>query len=146
MADLQPPAVLGRAGKAAWRRACATLTEPEQRAARDLIEAYAGEVQILAELRAAWAKEGRPTLTIGQRGAPITHPLLSAMRMHDLAVSQLSRSLKLAPAAPRSVHGRMGRPVGAVSAPDRVASRDMTVSRRPSGEPARVTLLQGGAS
>jgi hypothetical protein len=73
---------------------------------------------ILAE----WQKLGRPVLALGgQTGRnTVPHPLIGMLREADLLCDRLGKSA-------RRPFSRAGRPVGAVSAPDRA-------------EPPRLTL------
>lgn len=106
------PPGLNAAGRAAWKRAMDSLTEPEREQFADVVAAYANEVDLAHRLRAAWVKLGRPA----------DHELVRSMRAADRTVAHLARNLRLTPqTAAGSGTVKPGRPVGAVSAPDRVA-------------------------
>ena len=90
-------------------------------------ERYELQVAIVVQLAAEWEAEGRPTTTLG--GATgrslVAHPLLRQLQ------DAMIRAERLDPARNR----RQGRPVGALSAPDRAApARVLRLAHQPPEE------------
>lgn len=71
---------------------------------------YSEALARLEQIREAWEEAGRPLVSKGSRGQEIEHPLVKLLRDTELHVHRLGGGLN-----------KGGRPVGAVSAPDRAA-------------------------
>lgn len=93
------PPGLRAAGRRAFDRAIAGLTDPEREAFGDLIERFARQVDTAEDLRREWVRLKRPTLAAGSTGQVTAHPLIATMRQADLAVRALARELRLTPSA-----------------------------------------------
>lgn len=93
------PPGLRAAGRRAFERACAGLTDPERETFGDTIERFARQVDVAEDLRREWVRLKRPTLNEGSTGQTVAHPLIGAMRQADAIVARLARELRLTPAA-----------------------------------------------
>jgi P27 family predicted phage terminase small subunit len=122
---MRPPEGLDAAGRAAFRRAVATLAElgepPELSA--DAVHAYALAVSEARTLEREWRKLGASGVREGPRGGVYEEPLLRAIDRAQRRAGELAGELGLTPAARRKLgHAvRGGRSPGAASAPDRAA-------------------------
>lgn len=99
MSAPERPPGLHAAGRRAFDRAIAGLTDPEREAFGDTIERFARQVDVADALRREWVRLKRPTLTTGSTGQTTAHPLIAAMRQADATVRMLARELRLTPAA-----------------------------------------------
>lgn len=130
---MKAPAGLNAAGRAAWDRAMATLTEPERERFADVAASYAHEVDMAARLRAAWKRAKFAA----------SSDLVASIRACDRTIAHLARALRLTPASAAQT-GIPGRPIGAVSAPDRKAAAGEPGAEieRPAGAPPRIVRVK----
>lgn len=95
------PDSLGKAGKSLWGAVATEYTlRPDELAA---LEDVCLITDVIAELEASWAEDGRPMTTRGSMGQLVIHPLIGEIRAQRMARNTLWRQLKLpdldAPAA-----------------------------------------------
>lgn len=109
------PAGLGPAGKKVWESVVKTclLRADELFTLEDACRI----TDMIAELDAAWAEDGRPMTTAGSMGQKVIHPLIGEIRTQRMARNALWRQLKL-PDAPAGASG-----LGDVSTPARKAAQ-----------------------
>lgn len=84
---------------------------------------YARSVDVTYRARAEWVREGRPIVARNPNGASGINPLLKAILVWESASADRAAELGLTPASAKRIGSQRGRgrPVGAASAPDRVA-------------------------
>ena len=118
--SVKPPAGLTAAARAAYTVAERELGEDALRF-RTALLSYAYAVDLESRARAEWEREKRPLIHV--HGAAGVHPLVKVMLETSRSAAQHAAQLGLTPASARRVYPqrRPGRPIGAVSAPDRVA-------------------------
>jgi P27 family predicted phage terminase small subunit len=120
---LEPPRGLDATGRAAWRRAVATLVElgEDPRLSYTALWLYADAAAMAALLRREWRRDGGAGMVVGPRGGRSEHPLLKPLRQAERHAHELGEALGLSPAGRRKLGTRTvgGRPAGAASAPDR---------------------------
>jgi hypothetical protein len=136
----RPPSGLCDAARVAWREAVALVGEGEYPGA---VARYARAVDVVYRARAEWVKGGRQIVARNPNGASGIHPLLKAMLDWERASADRAAELGLTPASAKRIglqRGR-GRPLGANSAPDRVA---LPAPQWRDGEPAVLTLARPG--
>ena len=112
------PETLGDRGRDAWDRANG-VTGGDPRLAPAVLQ-FARAVDDAEGARSEWIAAGRPFLITKPSGRLAVHPLVEVTRMMETRVLRSATELGMTPAsaAPRR---RPGRPLGAVSAPDRRA-------------------------
>lgn len=90
---------------------------------RAAIDRYTLAVEVADQARREWDKLDRPLWTKGSLGQLVEHPLIRTMDRLERAAAGFGDSLGLSPMAERRLGrvGVVGRPLGANSAPDRVA-------------------------
>jgi hypothetical protein len=117
---VKPPAGLTPAARAAYRLAERELGEDAARF-RTALLSYVYAVDLESRARAEWQRDQRPLIQV--HGAAGVHPLAKLVMETARAASWHGAQLGLDPASAKRIypHRRPGRPVGAVSAPDRVA-------------------------
>jgi phage terminase small subunit len=91
----KPPEALGRAGKAAWRRAQRALADQED-ADRlyELVARYANAVDLADRARGEWRKAGRP---FSKASGSAVHPLIRAMQDAERDAARYGEALGLTP-------------------------------------------------
>ena len=116
------PATLHAAAVRARDEAVARLGDDAPRF-RAAIERYVNAVEVADQARREWERGGRELWTKGSQGQLVEHPLIRTMDRLDRAAAAFGAALGLDPASEKRLGrvGQPGRPVGAVSAPDRVA-------------------------
>ena len=90
---------------------------------RAAIRRYVNAVEVADEARRAWEREERPLMHRFSNGVEGMHPLVTTMEKMERQAAAFGASLGLDPvSAARLVPKRAGpgRPLGSVSAPDRV--------------------------
>lgn len=121
-ARIQAPKGLDATGRAAFRRAVAAIerTDRDPLEFRDAVERFARATQDAAEVRRVWRELGKPWLAAGGATgqSDVPHPLVRMIQDADKLAEAYGRALGLDPTPAKA----MGRPVGAVSAPDRAAA------------------------
>ena len=101
---------------------------------RTALLSYTYAVDLESRARAEWEREKRPLIQV--HGAAGVHPLVKIMLETSRSAAYHGAQLGMAPASAQRIYPqrRPGRPIGAVSAPDRVAlpgrSSGGTASRR----------------
>jgi hypothetical protein len=98
MPTIKPPSTLGSAGKAVW----GSITSKYALRADELVtlEDACFITDVIVELEAAWAKDGKPMTTSGSMGQQVIHPLIGEIRTQRMARNALWRQLKLPDEAP----------------------------------------------
>ena len=88
------------------------------------VRRYVLAVDAAEHARRVWESEGRPMRDTFANGMGGVHPFFKAMESAEAQASRFSAELGLSPAAAKRISGSgaRGRPVGAVSAPDRKAA------------------------
>jgi len=116
---VKPPSGLTAAARAAYSRAERELGEDAARF-RTALLSYVYAVDLESRARAEWEREGRPLLQV--HGAAGVHPLMKLMMETARSAAFHGAQLGLDPASAKRINPqrRPGRPMGAVSAPDRV--------------------------
>jgi len=119
----------------AGRRGASVLHATALEAKREAVEAlgedatrfsaavrrYVRAVEVADEARRQWEAEARPLMFRYANSVVGTHPLVQTMERMERQSAAFGAALGLDPmSAKRLRGGRVGRPVGAVSAPDRV--------------------------
>src|SRR3954447_3985612 len=117
---MRPPSGLDPAARAAWRR-CETVLGADLGGFRDAVERYCRAVDLEVRVRREWEALGRPLLV--KHGAVGIHPLVKLLASTAAAAADHGARLGLDPMSSKRLYGpgHGGRPVGANSAPDRVA-------------------------
>jgi hypothetical protein len=141
---VKAPVGLHRAARAAYSLAERELGENAARYRTALLR-YARAEDVAARASAEWERAKRPLVQV--HGAAGVHPLVKIMLEAERAAAYHGAQLGLDPASAKRigvVRGR-GRPLGAVSAPDRVALPPvLTLAHRPGGwvarEPSRLKV------
>ena len=138
---MKPPQGLTPAARAAYRRAESELGEDAARF-RTALLSYTYAVDLEVRARVEWEREKRPLVQV--HGAAGVHPLVKIMLETTRSAAYHGARLGLDPASAKRIypHRRPGRPVGAASAPDRVALPPIQMVERPGvrtlPEPLRV--------
>jgi hypothetical protein len=85
------------------------------------IDRYVNAVEVADQARREWEREGRPMVGHFVNGMEGLHPLVKTMQQLERDASRFGALLGLDPVSAKRVGGgaARGRPVGAVSAPDR---------------------------
>lgn len=87
------PASLGKAGRLVWTSIAAEYElRPDEVAT---LEDACLITDVISELEAAWAADGRPMTTKGSMGQLVIHPLIGEIRTQRMARNTLWRQLKL---------------------------------------------------
>ena len=87
------PSTLGKAGRKLWESIAREYSlRPDELAA---LEDACLITDVIAELDAAWAVDGRPMTTKGSMGQLVIHPLIGEIRTQRMARNTLWRQLKL---------------------------------------------------
>lgn len=90
----------------------------------DAFAAYQRAVADAEFVRAAWVEAGRPIVADHANGSCGVSPLFKSVGDAETIAARLRSELGLSPKSAKAViHRRPGRPVGSVSAPDRVRAR-----------------------
>lgn len=133
---VKPPTGLTPAARAAYSRAERELGEDAARY-RTALLSYTYAVDLESRARAEWIREKRPLIQV--HGASGIHPLMKLMMETARSAAWHGAQLGMDPASAKRIypHRRPGRPLGAVSAPDRVA---LPAPQWRDGEPPRLTL------
>jgi hypothetical protein len=134
---MKPPSGLDPAARAAWKR-CVAVFGADLGGFRDAVERYVRAVDLEARVRREWEALGRPLLV--KHGAVGIHPLVKLLA--STAAADHGARLGLDPMSSKRLYGpgHGGRPVGANSAPDRIAPWVPRPLLRDS-EPPRVSLV-----
>jgi len=131
---VKPPTGLTAAARAAYSRAEHELGEGATRY-RTALLSYVYAVDLESRARDEWERDKRPLVSVFADGRPKdVHPLLRVVMETARSAAYHGGQLGLSPASAKRVGGQRGRgrPVGAVSAPDRVALPPIQLaSRRP---------------
>jgi hypothetical protein len=137
---VKPPTGLTAAARAAYSRAEQVLGEDAARF-RTALLSYAYAVDLESRARAEWIRENRPLIQV--HGASGVHPLMKLMMETAPSAAFHGAQLGMDPASAKRVypHRRAGRPLGANSAPDRVA---LPGPQWRDGEPAVLSLARPG--
>jgi hypothetical protein len=138
--SVKPPTGLTAAARAAYSRAERELGEDATRF-RTALLSYTYAVDLESRARAEWERENRPLIQV--HGAAGVHPLMKLMLETGRSASWHGAQLGLDPASAKRInpHRRPGRPLGANSAPDRVA---LPPPMWRDGEPGVLTLARPG--
>jgi hypothetical protein len=133
---LKPPEGLTAGARAAWRQAVAVMGGDEVASFRTAVIAYVRAVDLADRARDEWYAAKRPIVFRQPNGALGVHPLVSAIVATSRSVMSHAGELGLTPMSAARL-GRLGarrgpgRPVGANSAPDRVALPGIQYRREP---------------
>ena len=117
---MKPPSGLDPAARAAWKR-CEGVFGPDLGGFRDAVERYCRAVDLEVRVRREWEASARPLLV--KHGAVGIHPLVKLLASTAAVAADHGARLGLDPMSSKRLHGpgHGGRPMGANSAPDRVA-------------------------
>jgi hypothetical protein len=143
MVTPRPPSGLNAAGRAAWREAVGVVGDDV--GFGGAVGRYARAVDVAGRVRAEWVRGGRLIVACNPNGASGVHPVLKAVFESERMAADLGARLGLHPASAKRIwpHRGRGRPVGAVSAPDRLALPPLQLVDRPGvrwkDEPPQVT-------
>jgi hypothetical protein len=145
---LEPPRWLGVGGRGAWREAVRELGHEDATRFRGAVSRYARAVDVAERARVEWVRLERPLVFVQPNKAQGQHPLVTAMMAADRQAGAFAAELGLTPLSAARVGPRRGRgrPVGAVSAPDRKALPPL--ERLPAAlraEPPRLAFARRGA-
>lgn len=138
---MKPPRGITAAARVAYSRAERELGDDAARF-RSALLSYAHAVDLESRARAEWERDNRPLIQV--HGAARVHPLMKLMLDTSRAAAWHGAQLGMDPASAKRIypHRRPGRPVGAASAPDRVALPPIQLVERPCvrtlSEPLRV--------
>jgi phage terminase small subunit len=125
----RPPSGLNAAGRAAWREAVAVVGDDA--GFGGAVGRYARAVDVAGRVRAEWVRGGRLIVACNPNGASGVHPVLKAVFESERMAADLGARLGLDPASAKRIwpHRGRGRPLGAVSAPDRKALPPLQFAR-----------------
>ena len=119
---MNPPSKLNAAGKTAFRRAMAAIADrPDAENIHDAVDRYAWAVHTSTKIRAEWIANGEPVTLVQSNHVEGEHPMLRAMQAAERHAAQMAAALGL-DVKNSGGKSKGGRPVGAVSAPDRAAA------------------------
>jgi hypothetical protein len=135
-------------GRGAWREALRELGDEDAVRFRGAVSRYARAVDVAERAPLDWERLERPLVFVQPNKAQGQHPLVTAMMAADRQAAVFSRELGLTPLSAARLGPRRarGRPIGAVSAPDRRALPPLErLPAAPRAEPPRLALASRAA-